>query len=126
MARVLTGGCLCGHIRFAASGVPLYPHSCSCRMCQRHSGAPALVWVTYPAQAVAWTGPGGAPAVWRSSDLSCRAFCPVCGGTLGALDDAGTVGLVSGAFDRVSLQALKPVSHSYRASRPRWWASLFS
>lgn len=126
MARVLTGGCLCGHIGFAASGVPLYPHSCSCRMCQRHSGAPALVWVTYPAEAVEWTGPGGAPAVWRSSDASCRAFCPVCGGTLGALDDAGTVGLVTGAFDRVSLQALAPVSHSYRSSRPRWWRSLFA
>lgn len=126
MARVLEGGCLCGHIRFSAKGEPDFPHGCSCRMCQRHSGAPVLVWVSYPAEAVTWLGEGGAPSVWRSSDISSRAFCPRCGSTLGALDDAGTIGLVTGAFDRVSLAALAPVSHSYRSSRPRWWYRLFS
>lgn len=84
-----------------------------------------MVWVTYPAQAVVWDGPGGAPQLWRSSAHSSRAFCPQCGSTLGAVDDAPTVGLVTGAFDRPNLQALAPVAHSYRSSRPRWWARLF-
>ena len=122
---ILSGGCLCGHITFTATGVPLHPHSCACRMCQRNSGAPALVWVTYPADAVTWDGPGGAPQLWRSSPKSSRAFCPRCGSTLGAVDDAPTIGLVSGVFDRPNLACLAPVSHSYRTSRPRWWAKLF-
>lgn len=117
----LLGGCLCGYIRFSATGVPDNPHTCSCHMCQRHSGAPTLAWVSYPASAVMWDGPGGPPAVWRSSDASSRAFCPRCGSTLGAIDDAPTVGLLTGSFDRPNLQGLSPVRHSYTGSRPKWW-----
>lgn len=58
MVQNLTGGCLCGLIRFTATGVPDDPHTCSCHMCQRHSGAPTLVWVSYPKAAVLWDGPG--------------------------------------------------------------------
>lgn len=117
----LTGGCLCGHIRFAAQGTPGNPHTCSCHMCQRHSGAPTLVWVSYDKADVTWTGPGGMPALWRSSEISSRAFCPVCGSTLGAVDDGPTIGLLSGSFDRPNLAALAPLKHSYAGSRPKWW-----
>jgi hypothetical protein len=90
-------------------------------MCQRHSGAPSLVWVSYPRDAVAWTGPGGVPSHWRSSPQSSRAFCPLCGSTLGAIDDGPTIGLLAGSFDRPNLRVLAPVGHSYRGSRPKWW-----
>ncbi len=121
MPQTLTGGCLCGHIRFTATGSPDNPHTCSCHMCQRHSGAPTLAWVSYPKSAVVWDGPGGEPSVWRSSDFSQRAFCPRCGSTLGAIDDAPTVGLVTGSFDRPNLISLAPLRHSYTGSRPKWW-----
>ena len=68
-----------------------------------------------------WTGPGGAPAAYRSSEFSSRAFCPTCGSTLGAIDDAPVVALVTGVFDKPSLAALKPVAHSFKGQRPRWW-----
>lgn len=90
-------------------------------MCQRHSGAPTLTWVEVARDRIEWVGPGGAPAVWRSSEWSSRAFCPVCGSTIGAIDDAPTVGLVTGAFDRVNLRDLRPDYHSYVGSRPAWW-----
>ena len=118
---VWVGGCLCGQIRFAAEGPPGAPHTCSCRQCRRHSGAPTLAWVEFPAAAVRWTGPGGAPRLWRSSDRSSRAFCPDCGSTLGAVDDAPVIALVVGAFDRAGAAALKPAFHSHRSARPRWW-----
>ena len=119
--KALEGGCLCGNIRFRAEGVPGFPHTCSCRMCQRHTGALTAAWVEYPREAVTWTGPGGAPATWRSSERSSRAFCPVCGSSLGAIDDAPVVALLTGAFDKPHLLPLKPHSHSYKASRPKWW-----
>ncbi|WP_172293790.1 GFA family protein [Pseudoruegeria sp. HB172150] len=123
MARqtIHTGGCLCGHIRFEAQGPARKPHTCSCRMCQRHSGALTTAWVEFPSEAVTWTGPGGAPATFRSSDYSSRAFCPVCGSTLGAIDDAPTVGLLVASFDRTGRKDLVPASHSYRGGRPKWW-----
>ncbi|MEL7467114.1 MAG: GFA family protein [Pseudomonadota bacterium] len=118
---VHTGGCLCGAIRFEAKAPALRPHSCSCKMCQRHSGALTTVWVEFPRQAVTWTGPGGEPAVYRSSDCSSRAFCPLCGSTLGAMDDDPVVALLLGCFDNADAAQLVPVSHSYRDGPPNWW-----
>jgi hypothetical protein len=116
-----SGGCLCGDIRFEATGPAARPHTCSCAMCRRHSGALTVCWVEFPADAVCWTGPGGAPSTYRSSAASSRAFCPRCGSTLGAIDDAPVVALVLGTFDRPGAAGLKPLAHSYRAGRPRWW-----
>ena len=123
MAKALThtGGCLCGAIRFTATGPALKPHSCSCKMCQRHSGALTTVWVEFPADAVAWTGPAGTPATYRSSDFSSRAFCQTCGSTLGAIDDAPVIALLIGTFDKTHSADLVPTSHSYRGGRPTWW-----
>jgi len=119
--QVFEGGCLCGHIRFRATGPAEAPHTCSCRMCQRHTGALTVAWVEFPRNAVAWTGPGGAPATYRSSEASSRAFCPKCGSTIGAIDDDPVVAIVTGVMDDPSLEALRPLGHSFAARRPDWW-----
>jgi len=121
MPKAYEGGCLCGNIRFTAQPPAEFPHTCSCTMCQRHSGALTVAWVEFPADNVAWTGPGGAPATWRSSEKSSRAFCPVCGSTIGAIDDDPVIALVLGAFDKPGAVALRPTSHSYVSKRPKWW-----
>lgn len=120
MVKVRSGGCLCGSVRFEATGEPDNPHSCSCDICQRHSGASSLAWVEFANDAVVWTGARGAPMVFRSSDYSSRAFCAVCGSTLGAIDDAPTVALVSGSFDDRNDEALRPLSHSFADVCPVW------
>ncbi len=121
MPKPYTGGCLCGDIRFTAEHPAAKPHTCSCKMCQRHSGALTVAWVEFPSDAITWTGPGGAPATWRSSHYSSRAFCPTCGSTLGAIDDAPVVALTLGVFDKPGAAALRPTAHSSRAKRPKWW-----
>jgi hypothetical protein len=119
--KTYSGGCLCGRIRFEATGPAERPHTCSCKMCQRHTGALTAAWVEFRRESVRWTGPGGAPALYRSSDASSRAFCPVCGGSIGAVDDAPTIALLLGAFDRQSSRELAPAYHSFKAGRPKWW-----
>lgn len=121
MAKSYEGGCLCGHIRFTASGEPRNPHTCSCKMCQRHSGALTQAWVEFDKEQVTWDGPGGEPSLWRSSDMSSRSFCSICGSTLGAIDDAPVIALVLGVFDSNNRLALKPEAHSYRSQQPKWW-----
>lgn len=118
---VFAGGCLCGDVRFEATGAPERPHTCSCRMCQRASGALTLAWVEFPREAVRWVGPAGEPARFRSSETSSRAFCARCGSTIGAIDDAPVIALAVGAFDKPHLAALRPAYHSFRGGRPRWW-----
>lgn len=121
MAKTYLGGCLCGDIRFEALGPPEKPHTCSCKMCQRHSGALTTTWVEFPKSAVQWVGPGGVPATYRSSDYSSRSFCAKCGSTLGAIDDNPTVAMVLGVFDSANRKELRPTYHSYKGGRPKWW-----
>lgn len=114
-----TGGCLCGHIRFESSGEPSFPHFCSCRMCQRWSGAPIVAWVDFPRKSLVWNGPGGEPTLFRSSKNAQRGFCSRCGGTLCAIDDGSdTVCLTIATFDDPN--ALVPESHSFSKFAPSW------
>ncbi|MFN0194871.1 MAG: GFA family protein [Aestuariivirga sp.] len=117
--RTYEGGCLCGRIRFRATGAALKPHTCSCKMCQRHTGALTTAWVEFPRENVEWTS--GIPAKWRSSDYSSRAFCKTCGSTLGAIDDNPVVALLLGCFDSANRKELAPEYHSFAGKRPRWW-----
>ena len=118
MIRRYQGGCLCGDIRFEAVGPAGNPHSCSCRICQRHTGALTVLWVEFPADRIVWTGPAGTPSTYRSSDVSSRAFCPTCGSTLGALDDAPVVALLVGTFDDSPRRSsCRPSTHSPTGGR---------
>ncbi len=118
MTNTLAGGCLCGAVRFEVRGKGDKPHTCSCTMCQKHSGGPILGWIEYPAEAVTWTR--GKPATYRSSDVSSRAFCATCGSTLGAIDDAPVVALATGAFDDPKAASLTPKAHSFKGHRVQW------
>lgn len=120
--KTYTGGCLCGAMRYIAMGPAQKPHTCSCKQCQRHSGALTQVWIEFSQEQVKWVGPGGEPSRWRSSEGSSRAFCPTCGSTLGAIDDKPTLGLALGTFDSPNRKELAPKFHAYIARRPKWWA----
>jgi hypothetical protein len=78
--EVFTGGCLCGAIRYRATAAPIRGVICHCPMCRRHSGAPALSFVHFPASAFTWER--GAPKLYQSSEFAQRGFCANCGSTL--------------------------------------------
>ena len=118
---VQAGGCLCGAVRFEVTGECGNPHSCSCRNCQQHTGAPTVAWVEFARDQVRWTGTTGAPATYRSSAYSSRAFCAACGSSIGAIDDAPTVALLVGSFDDATQPAFAPEYHSFDDARPGWW-----
>ena len=44
MANGLTGGCLCGALRYRARNI-IRAGYCHCRMCQKASGAPVVAWL---------------------------------------------------------------------------------
>ncbi len=78
MAETLTGGCLCGAVRFSVTGPVEPPIACHCRECQRQTGN-YWVAITAPHAQVETTGEVG----WVSvSAKTRRGFCPRCGGFL--------------------------------------------
>jgi adenylate cyclase len=76
----VTGGCLCGEIRYRVTEPPLDTNFCHCRMCQKFTGAPVSVGSTYPDRAVRFTK--GEPRYYKSSPFAERGFCANCGSSL--------------------------------------------
>jgi len=115
------GGCLCGDIRYTARAAPVFPHMCSCKMCQRWSGAPSVAWVEFALDQFEWTGPAGAPQLNQTSERTQRGHCPKCGSSLCAID-AGydNISITITSLDRPN-RVIPDERHSYKSSRPRWF-----
>ncbi len=113
---VLTGGCLCGAVRFACHASASLVSYCHCRMCQKATGAPFSVMANFAKAAVRWDGE---PTRRRSSPLAVRGFCGDCGTPLCfEYDDSEHVSLAVGAFDEPS--RLRPSQHGGIESRLAW------
>ena len=118
-AKERQGGCLCGALRFGFTGVIDNPHYCSCRMCQKATGAPIVAWGDVRLERFRWIGAGGEPAWFRSSSRTLRGRCTSCGGGAFCLDDGADficIGLA--CLDDPDLA--KPTGQSFAASAPNW------
>jgi hypothetical protein len=79
----MSGGCLCGALRYEIDGKPKFVTKCYCTDCQKESGAGHLTLVAFEAGAVrvsgetrCFVGKGDS-----GNDVS-RTFCPGCGTTI--------------------------------------------
>ncbi len=70
-ARVHTGGCQCGAVRYALLAEPYEPHICHCRMCQKAFGGPFAPLAVIDLGDFEWTR--GRPATFASSTTWARA-----------------------------------------------------
>lgn len=75
-----TGGCMCGAVRYEASGAPLGVGYCHCRSCRQHTGAPLVAYVGFAADQVRFSGE--ARSTYASSPGVVRSFCGRCGSSL--------------------------------------------
>ncbi|MFZ5718124.1 MAG: GFA family protein [Pseudomonadota bacterium] len=112
------GGCLCGAVRFRASGPPRWIGWCHCQSCRKHSGAPVSVFVAYGQAEVEATR--GEIARFRSSPGTTRGFCATCGSTLTCQGEArpDELHIHVGAFDAAG--ELAPTFHIFPEERLPW------
>lgn len=113
------GGCLCGAIRFRSSAPPVRAVICHCSMCRRHSGAPALAFVHFPAESFTWLA--GQPAWFRSSPYAERGFCSTCGSTIAMREEVlrDRVQICVGTLDDAS--AVRIDDHVWTSERIPWF-----
>jgi hypothetical protein len=110
---VITGGCLCGAIRFELSEHPHDAGYCHCRRCQRRTGTAVSVQARIDARTLRLLQGEDLLRCWRPPDGGHeKCFCGVCGSHLFSRspEDPRRMSVRFGAFDEDP-----PV-------RPRWRA----
>ena len=92
----MTGGCLCGEVRFTASDVETSYHACHCGMCRRWAGGPLFATTVGEVH----FENDDALAIYESSKWAERGFCSQCGSNLFyRLKDSHAYFMSVGAFD---------------------------
>ena len=76
----ITGGCLCGAVRYELSEPPIEAGTCHCRMCQKWTGSAFMAMARFFRPALRFTK--GEPKLYRSSSIKEKGFCPDCGSSL--------------------------------------------
>ena len=130
MTTKLTGGCLCGNIRYSISAPVEKIIACHCKNCQKASGAGGSVNAVIPASALHLTQgtPKRYSAVVDSGRTLHRYFCGDCGSPIysqranntefvvvraGTLDDAPPMTITTSIWTR----SARPWAHIEPASR---------
>jgi hypothetical protein len=75
----LTGGCMCGAVRYALKSDPFDCGWCHCRTCQLNSGAPAMAFASVKSGDWATTKGEQSVRTIRSSSFGRRSSCAQCG-----------------------------------------------
>jgi hypothetical protein len=127
MELPLTGGCICGAVRYEITEVPVSVYTCHCTDCQRVTVSAFSIGVAVPGEAFRVSGkelqpaPGGVTAGGR---VKTRWVCPDCGiGVCGGVQP-GTVPpdytriVRGGTLDDTSW--LRPTTHFWTRSKQPW------
>ena len=115
----LTGGCLCGAVRYRLDAEPFDAGYCHCRICRTWSGAPVLAFATVPLGAFILTAER--PRVRRSSDFGERWFCDACGSPLAMRVDhqPDTIDFTLATLD--TPEVVRPGFHIWTERQVEWF-----
>ena len=115
----LTGGCLCGGVRFEVVSAPESASYCHCTRCQRRTGSAASAQARVPAGALRVTAGTELVREYVPADGWAKCFCSACGSALWSRDpETGAMGVRLGAFD--SDPGVRPQYHQYVAYAAVW------
>ena len=118
-----TGGCLCGKIRYEATGEPAMVAVCHCKNCQKQAGSAYSIIAGWPRDGVKITGEMATDHdTGDSGGTVLRKFCATCGSPI-VSDVGGMPALLfvkAGTLDDTS--GLKPSVHLFCESKQPWVA----
>jgi hypothetical protein len=117
----LTGGCLCGGVRFELHAAPDGASYCHCTRCQRRTGTGASANAGVDGDALRITQGTQLVKSWRHPDGGFeKCFCSECGSHLFSRnpDDHSQVGMRMGAFD--GDPGVRPSARQFVAYAAAW------
>ncbi len=118
---MITGGCLCGALRYRAEGEPNLQGLCHCRNCQRLTGAGHVGWMCFDEKTITVEGATRAYATTGGSGRTATRFsCPTCHSIVYGTAEVmpGLINIYAGSLDDTS--HFKPQMAIFTRSRPAW------
>ena len=119
--KTITGGCLCGALRYEASAEQTFAGFCYCADCRKASGSGSIGFMGFPASGLRVTGPTRqfSSKAARGGDAT-RNFCPTCGSLVfgGILGQHDSHTIYAGSLDDPS--AFQPTMVIFNRDRPAW------
>ncbi|MEQ9636614.1 MAG: GFA family protein [Devosia marina] len=104
-----TGGCLCGAVRFEATGAPYRVGLCHCLDCRKHYGALFHASAIFAEAAVSTTG--------ETNSYRGRHFCPRCGSSVFS-KSGDEIEIHLGALD--AIDQFRPTYELWTIRREAW------
>lgn len=96
--EIYEGGCLCGAIRYCATGTPYNTAHCHCPSCRKASGSAFISWLSL--RAAEFTFTIGKPTYFASSEKVQRGLCNQCGTALTyQMQDSGEIDVTICSLD---------------------------
>ena len=116
----LTGGCLCGGVRYEVTETPLFASYCHCTRCQRRTGTGAAPSARIVPGSLRIVSGAELVKVFAPPDGFGKAFCSTCGSALWSVDpDSGeAAGVRLGGFD--SDPGVRPSFRTFTAFAASW------
>ena len=113
----VTGGCLCGAVRYESDEAPLGGGYCHCKSCQKSTGGPFSVMAGFAPTKFRYISQE--PTWYQSSKHVERSFCPSCGSSIGyRRDDREIVVVLVGTLDHP--EAFEPKAHFFTNTKLPW------
>lgn len=117
----MTGGCMCGQVRYTTTGEPFAVTHCHCLSCRKHNGGPVVTLAGFRLDQVQFSGVERKR--YESTPGVFRAFCGHCGTPLtweGDGEDLGQIfELHISTFDEP--EKLVPTAHAFATERIPWF-----
>ena len=117
----LTGGCMCGTVRYELKSEPSGCGWCHCRTCQLSSGAPAQAFASVPRGDWAATSGSDRIRTVHSSSFGQRFFCGECGTPLYVTVDHQPETLDFSVVTLDDPDAVPPEYHIFWSSKIGWF-----
>jgi hypothetical protein len=117
----VTGGCLCGAVRYRITAAPIVTRVCWCRVCQYLAAGSGTVNTCFPSSAITIEGQmRDYPLIADSGSVMHRRFCPMCGTQMFSEAESRPhlIFVRSGTLD--DREIAKPSATIWVSSAPTW------
>ena len=117
---IVSGGCLCGRVRYEVTGPFLRAGHCHCSRCRRHSGTAVCTQGRVLREHFRLLSGAEQIRTYRPNGGAVKVFCTACGSSLfgGTWPDGPEISIRLGTVD--GDPRIRPQFHTFVGSRAPW------